>query len=101
MNTAAIKAMVHNGRIEVDVPDEWPEGTPVAIEPLPQDDSPGMREEDWPTSPEGIAALLKSWNEMEPLEITREEQADIDAWRKKVKQFTIENQDKILEDLRD
>ena len=40
-----------------------------------------MREEDWPTTPEGIAALLKRWDELEPLEMTQEEEAQWEAIR--------------------
>ncbi len=94
MNAMAIKAIVRNGRVEIDAPDEWPEGTQVMIEALPQEESLGMREEDWPTTPEGIAALLKSWKEMEPLEMTPDEEAAWNAWRQKVKEYTIANMDK-------
>ena len=37
---------------------------------------PGMREEDWPTTPEGIAALLAHMDQSEPLEMATDEEAD-------------------------
>ena len=49
--------------------------------------SVGMREEDWPTTPEGIAALLARMDKAEPLEVAAEEEADLAAWRKKQKEY--------------
>jgi hypothetical protein len=85
MNT--IKGVVRNGRIEVTAPADWPEGCEVVIEPVSGEPALGMREEDWPTTPEGIAALLKRWDEHEPLEMTPEEQAEWEAARRARKEF--------------
>jgi hypothetical protein len=82
----AIKSAVKNGRVLVDVPPDWPEGWEVLIEPVPTGSALGMREEDWPTTPEGIAALLKRWDEHEPLEMTPEEEAQWQAARKAQKE---------------
>ena len=38
-----IKAIVKNGKIELDAPDDWPEGTEVLIEPAPRVGSLGLR----------------------------------------------------------
>jgi hypothetical protein len=84
----AIKATVKDGQVVVKVPADWPEGCEVIVEPL-SNDTPaggGMREEDWPTTPEGIAALLKRWDELEPLEMTPEEEARWEAIRKEEKE---------------
>jgi hypothetical protein len=67
MNPTIVKATVHNGRVEVSVPTDWPEGAEVAIE---QVESLGMREEDWPTTPEEIANPLRRWDEIGALETT-------------------------------
>jgi hypothetical protein len=40
-----------------------------------------MHEADWPTTAKGIAALLKRWDEHEPLEMTPEEEAQWQAAR--------------------
>ncbi|MCE9531680.1 MAG: hypothetical protein K8T89_11245 [Planctomycetes bacterium] len=97
MTTPTLEAVVHNGRVNTEAPADWPEGTNVRIEPVRADELSGMREEDWPTTPEGIAALVQSWNEMEPLEFTPEEEAGLNAWRQKVKEYTIANMNKDLE----
>jgi hypothetical protein len=82
----AIKTAVKNGQVCVDVPPDWPEGCEVLIEPMPAEFVQGMREEDWPTTPEGIAALLKRWDAHEPLQMTAEEEAQWQAARKAQKE---------------
>ena len=98
MNVTVIQAIVRDGRVEASAPADWPEGTQVAIEPLRQD-SIGMREEDWPTSADGIAAMLERWDKLEPLEMTAEEEADLDAWRQKMKEYSIANMNRSIEEL--
>jgi hypothetical protein len=53
-----LKAIVKNGKIELEAPNDWPEGTEVRIEPIPASGSVGIRDEDWPDTPEGIARHL-------------------------------------------
>ena len=68
---AVLKAIVKDGKIELQAPGDWPEGTEVHIEPAPA--SVGIRDEDWPDTPEGIARLLASMDRIEPLDMTAEE----------------------------
>lgn len=63
-----IKARVKDRRIAVEVPKDWPDGVEVRIELVSDAPQVGMREEDWPTTPEGIAALVKRMSE--PLELS-------------------------------
>ena len=77
MNT--LQGTVKNGQIVLDAPAELPEGTRVEV--LPIDGvrpTLGMREEDWPTTPEGIAALLARMDQVEPDWLSPEDDA---AWR--------------------
>jgi len=63
----AFQGTVRHGQIVLDDPADLPEGTRVAV--LPLEVAPpirGMREEDWPTTPEGIAALLTRMDQVEP-----------------------------------
>jgi hypothetical protein len=69
----AIPGVYRNGRIDFAVPPDWPEGCAVLIEPLPAESPAGMREEDWPTTPDGLAELLRRWDAQEPLEMTPEQ----------------------------
>jgi hypothetical protein len=83
---------VKNGQIVLDEPARLPDGTRVEVVPA-EGGRPtmGIREEDWPTTPEGIAALLKRMDDLEPLAMTPEEEADLAAWRKKRKEHELAN----------
>ena len=75
----AIPGTFRNGQIVLDEPAELPEGTRVTVLPLKADrPTLGMREEDWPTTPEGVAALLARMDEIEPGWLSPE---DDHAWR--------------------
>jgi hypothetical protein len=75
----ALTGTMRNGHIELDDPAELPEGTRVEVLPLePAPTTRGMREEDWPTTPEGIAALVTRMDEVEPGWLSPEDDA---AWR--------------------
>ncbi len=49
-------AIVHNGRIELTVPSDWPEGLRVEVTPLYR--RIGLDEADYPTTPAGIQQLI-------------------------------------------
>jgi hypothetical protein len=55
----SLQGTIKNGQIILDAPTALPEGTRVEVLPIENTRaSLGMREEDWPTTPEGIAVLL-------------------------------------------
>jgi hypothetical protein len=89
-----IMGTVHNGTIIADQPIEWPEGFRVIIKPAAEEEALGIREEDWPTDPEGIARLLALMDQIEPLEMTPEEEAAWEAARKAHKEWEKANFDK-------
>ena len=85
----AIRSVVKNGRVEVDAPPDWPDGTPVRVElglnaqSEDDDESPETLEE--------IQAWLHWYHSLEPIVMTPEEEA---AWaddRKMQKEFDIAN----------
>jgi hypothetical protein len=62
----AMHGTIQNGQIMLDAPAELPEGTRVEVLPIEAArPTLGMREEDWPTTPEGIAALLARMDQVE------------------------------------
>jgi hypothetical protein len=64
---SAIQGTVRNGQIVLDGAVELPEGTRVDVLPVEMGrHAVGMREEDWPTTPEGVAALLARMDNVEP-----------------------------------
>lgn len=74
-----IQGTLKNGQVVLDEPFDLPDGTRVEVVPVTKDRPPiGMREEDWPTTPEGIAALLKRMEEREPGWLSPEDEA---AWK--------------------
>jgi hypothetical protein len=56
-------------------------------------------EEGWDNSPEGIASWLKWYDSLQPLIFTREEEADTEAWLKKMNEHSSANCDKGIEGL--
>lgn len=65
-----------NGQVVLDEPADWPEGARITLTPERQDVPPfGMREEDWSDTPEAIAEWLDWYDNLEPLEMTPEEEA--------------------------
>lgn len=65
---SAIRGTYRNGRVELTDPPpaEWKDGQEVRVELVAADDQIGMREEDWPTTPEGIEALIARMDQMQP-----------------------------------
>ena len=72
-----IKATVKGGRLEVDVPADWPDGTEVEVCPLVL----GIQDGTGMMSTGEIARTLAAMDRMEPLEITAAEQAEWEAER--------------------
>ena len=62
-----LQGTIKNGQVVLDTPAHLPEGTRIEVLPLgARRTTLGMREEDWPTTPEGIAALLARMDQVEP-----------------------------------
>ena len=76
---SALQGTVRNGEIVLDEAIALPEGTRVEVLPVEAGrPTVGMREEDWPTTPEGIAALLARMDKVEPGWLSPEDDA---VWR--------------------
>ena len=61
------------------------------VELAPQQVTQGIRDEDWPIDPEGIARHLRLMDRIEPLEFTPEEEVALQAARKAQKDCDIAN----------
>ena len=97
MTATLMKGIVRNGRVETDKPLNLPDGTELLIS-VSKGCSSDV-EEDWDNNPEAIADWLKWCDSLQPLKITPEEQADTDAWLKKINDFGSANRDKDIEGL--
>lgn len=84
---SAIKAIVKDGRIELQAPPDWPDGTEVTIHPQLAEDTFGIREEDWPETPDAIAEWLTWYDTLEPLIFTDEERVAWEANRQARKEW--------------
>ena len=87
----SIRAIITGGRLELQAPPEWPDGTEVLIEPT---SSPtraiGLDESEWRDGP----AALADWEEwiktIEPLEFTPEEAAAMAEFEGRMKRYNVE-----------
>jgi len=76
---SAIRGTIQDGQVILPAPANLPNGTPVRVV-AGADESVGIgiREEDWPTTPEGIEALVARMDQIQPF-LTLEEEAE---WKK-------------------
>jgi hypothetical protein len=75
----AIEGTVKNGQVILDNRTKLPDGTRVEVLPVERTrSSRGMREEEWPTTPEGIGALVARMDQVEPGWLSPEDDA---SWR--------------------
>jgi len=86
---SAIKGKYRNGQIILAEKADWPEETEVLIERVQPERSLGLRDEDWPTDPEGLAKLLALIDSFEPLIMTPEEEAEWHAAMKAQKEYDL------------
>lgn len=73
-----IKAIVRNGRIEVDKPIDLPDGTELTIAIPEGRTTLGIRDDEWSDTPEAIESWIRWYDSLEPLEFTPAERA---AWK--------------------
>ena len=86
----AIKATWKNGQIIPDETVDWPDGCRLVVEADPLPEITGMTEDEQGDDPESIAEWITWSNSLEPLVWTPEEEAEMSAWRQKMKAFNIE-----------
>jgi hypothetical protein len=85
---ATVTGVYRHGHVDLAEPVTWPEGAEVTVR-LAADEFHMMREEDWPSTHEGWAEHAQRIAELEPVELTPADEAEIAAARAAVKEFTI------------
>jgi hypothetical protein len=87
----AIKAIFRDGKPELGVSPDWPDGTEVMIEPTAAPpDKIGVDESEWSDDPASLADW-EAWIKMiEPLELTPEEAARMAEFNERMKQYNLE-----------
>lgn len=88
MSASVIHGTYHAGRVDLDSPVDWPEGWRVSV--VSESETIGLREEDWPDTPENRAEILRRMAAVEPLEFTAEDEARIASTRAEMKAKSIE-----------
>jgi hypothetical protein len=94
-----LRGTIQNGQVVLPQPADLPDGTEVTIHPDYANQTLGIPDDEWPTDPEGLARLLARMERVEPFDLTPAEEVEIEAWRRKVKAYTLANQDKAIEGL--
>lgn len=82
-----ISATWKEGRLFFDEQPDWPEGCRLLIRPEP--DIVGMTEEDQSDDAESIARWIAEFQAIPPLPMSPEDEADMNSWRQKMKEFNI------------
>ena len=97
----AIKATVKNGYLITVDPVNLPEGAELEVTANPATaPDEQMTEDNWPTTPEGIARLLARMESREPLHLSEEELARWAHIRREDKDWELSHFDERAEQLR-
>ena len=84
----AIKATWTNGQVILEDHPNWPEGRQLVVLELPQPEPTGIPDEDRSNTPEAVADWLKWYDTLEPLVFSPDEEADTEAWLKRVNDYS-------------
>ena len=76
-----LTAIVRNGRLELPRPIDLPDGTEVEIRLPESEETDANQEDDGPMTPDEIARTLAAMDKIEPLEMSDEERAALEADR--------------------
>lgn len=87
---SAINATWKNGQIVPDGPVNWREGCRLVIHEEPSSEMAFMTEEEQGDDPEAIQRWIEDVRALPPLPMTPEQEAEMLAWRQRVKEFNLE-----------
>ncbi len=87
----AIKETVTQGRIELKVPLDWPDGTEVLIEPTTASlENIGIDKSDWRDDPESLADWEAWIKTIEPFEFTPDEAKRIADFEEEMRRYNVD-----------
>jgi hypothetical protein len=87
---SVIRATWRNGQVVLDSPVEWPEGCRLVVAEEPPAEIPFLTEEDQRDDPESVRQWIDDLRAVPPLPMTPEQEAEMLAWRQRVKEFNLE-----------
>jgi hypothetical protein len=87
---SAIRATWKNGQIIPDVPVSWPDGCRLVIQVEWPGDIPFLTEEEQGDDPAAIQQWIEELRALPPVPVTPEQEAELLAWRQKMKEFNVE-----------
>jgi len=85
--SAVLKGFIRNGRVEVNEPMDWPDGTEVVV----ASEATNPDNDDGPVPPEEIARVLAAMQRLQPLDIPNEVGTDLDEWERTINQHGIDH----------
>jgi hypothetical protein len=87
----AIKATIRSGRLELQAPSDWPDGTEVLIEPMKGlEEKIGIDESEWRDDPTSLADWEAWLKTIEPLEFTPEEVLSMADFDERMREYNLE-----------
>jgi hypothetical protein len=69
---------------------DWPDGSQLLVLEAPPQEIDFMTEEDQSGDPAAVQGWIDELNAIPPLPMTAEQEAEMQSWRKKVKELNIE-----------
>src|ERR1022692_1327982 len=84
-----IEGTFEHGQIVPDGPPDWPEGCRLRIEPVTAEPGGDASQRDEPETAEQIEDWLRWYHALEPLEFTREEEANLATWRLRMNEYDL------------
>jgi hypothetical protein len=99
MSTIVRKGVIRGGQVVVEEPINLPDGSEVTITGVAHGKFLSEDDNDRPPTPQEIATALAAMEKIEPFDMTNEERTEVEAWERKVNDYTIANMDKGIGDL--
>lgn len=88
---SVIRGTIQDGKVVFDAPPDWPNGTPVEVEPVRAGEQIGISEEEQGDDPESIARWLAWLDTVQPLIMTPEEEVEWQKARAEQKAWELAN----------
>jgi hypothetical protein len=87
---SAVRATWKNGQVVLEGTPPWPEGRQLVIVEAVPTDIEFMTEDEQGDDPESIQRWIDEFRAIPPLPMAAEEEAEMLAWRQKMKEYNLE-----------